>query len=291
MIEKVVLGTVQFGVNYGINNSVGKPSKKSVKNILDTAYVNKIEVLDTAEAYGNSQEVIGEYHKTSNNKFKIITKYSSKVKKLPQNITDRINQNIKILGIDYLYCYMFHSFNEFKNYFHLFKDELCQLKKSGKVEKLGVSIYTNDQLNEVLKVVEIDLIQLPFNLLDNHSKRGEILIKAKQKGVEIHTRSSFLQGLFFKPICKIPEELTLLKPYLKEIEEIRKKIELPIEKISLKYPLQKEYISKIVIGVDSKEQLLKNIEILKDKVKISLSQIDAIDVKEKYLLNPANWNI
>ena len=116
-MRKIILGTVQFGLDYGINNKIGKPDNNEVKSILDYAFDNKINFLDTAEAYGNSHERIGEYHANSNNKFKVITKFSSSRLDLPKNISQRINHHLKILNIDSIYCYMFHNYDDFNKYF------------------------------------------------------------------------------------------------------------------------------------------------------------------------------
>lgn len=289
MTNKLILGTVQFGLDYGINNTLGKPTTQNIKNILDVAYANGINILDTAEAYGNSQEQIGEYHKNSPNTFNVITKFSSSVTNLSENILERVQQNIKLLNINKLYCYMFHSFKDFITYFSTFKNDLIQLQNNGLIQKLGVSVYTNVELESVLQTPEIQVVQLPFNLLDNDTKRGQTLKKAQEKGVEIHTRSAFLQGLFFKSLHEIPEKLKPLQPYLEKIEAIKKELSLSTETISIQYPLQKTYINNVLIGVDSVGQLQSNIKNSIAKVAIAEADIDAINVKENLLLNPSNW--
>jgi len=220
MNSKLILGTVQFGLNYGINNIVGKPSKKNIKSILDSAYNNGIQLLDTAEAYGDSQNKIGEYHNNSTNKFNVITKFSSNAEGFSLNIIERVHNNLKILDVDKLYCYMFHSFDDFENHFENYRKELRLLKKNGIIDNIGVSVYTNNELESVLKFDEISLVQLPFNLLDNDNKRGDILKKAKVKGIEIHTRSVFLQGLFFKKISELGDKIKPLEPYLRSLNDL-----------------------------------------------------------------------
>ena len=127
--NKLILGTVQFGLNYGINNSIGKPNQATVNQLLDTAFNNNIRFLDTAEAYGNSQEVIGQYHDQSNNKFKVITKFSSARTDLPLTLKDRIKANIETLCIDSLYCYMFHNYEDFKSFYTKFKNKFLKSSK------------------------------------------------------------------------------------------------------------------------------------------------------------------
>lgn len=287
---KLVLGTVQFGLNYGINNHQGKPSDSSVKSILDKAYTSGITLLDTAEAYGDAQERIGLYHNKYGSKFKVITKFSPSVKNLPYNISERVLNDIKILNIDSLYSYMFHSFNDFNDYFNKFEKDLCQLKENGFIQKLGVSLYTNEEIEKVLEFDNIDLIQIPYNLLDNSNKRNEILIKAKQKGIEVHTRSAFLQGLFFKPLSELKGNLILAKPYLSKIIEKTKKKNVSIGKLALNYCTSNKNISNVIIGVDNLEQLIKNLNWIESSVSEDLiCSINKINVKESYLLNPSLW--
>lgn len=287
-MSKIILGTAQFGLNYGINNTIGKPDYKQVESILDYAYNNKINFLDTAEAYGNSHEIIGFYHANSDNKFEVTTKFSADRRDLPEKISDRIKYHLKTMNIDSIYCYMFHSYDDFKNYFDLFKLELLELKCKGFIKKIGVSLHSNHDINDVLKYNDIQLIQLPFNLLDNMSKRKKVFIKANKNGVEIHTRSVFLQGLFFKDIDNIHNELSELKKYLLELKKLVCKDEM--NNLALNYAYSNKYIDAILLGVDDVNQLKNNINCINNK-KFSdfSSNIDCIEVEEENLLNPANW--
>ncbi len=285
--NKIILGTVQFGLDYGINNKDGKPSSLKISKILDYAKSQGIEYLDTAEAYGDSQTQIGKYHIDSDTKFKIITKYSSSITNLPESIIDRVRNDISVLNVDSLYGYMFHSFNDFIARIDLFKDDLLFLKKNGELNKLGVSVYTNEEMNRVLEYECVDLIQLPFNLLDNYSQRGSLLRKAKEKGIEIHTRSSFLQGLFFKSLESIPKKLSPLLSYMNEL----KKMNIDMNKLALSYVNQQKYIDKVLIGVDNIEQLISNIASLEYKLSdANIEKINNLYVKERDLLNPTNWS-
>ena len=260
MEHKLILGTVQFGLDYGVNNTVGKINFNNVKEILDVAFQKGILFLDTAEGYGDSQDLIGKYHKNSSNSFGVITKFSSNRKDLPSDIKDRVYENLKILSIKSLYSYMFHSFDDYCKYYKTFKEDLFFLREEKSIQKIGVSLYTNQELEEVLKNEDIDLVQLPFNLFDNSSRRKEILKKAKSKGLEIHVRSIFLQGLFFKNINSINGKLLPFKPYLGELENIKNQFKIDIETLALQYALQQKFIDRVLIGVDSLDQIKMNIE-------------------------------
>jgi aryl-alcohol dehydrogenase-like predicted oxidoreductase len=289
MNSKLILGTVQFGLNYGINNTAGKPSKENIKSILDSAYNSGIKLLDTAEAYGDSQNKIGEYHNNSTNKFNVITKFSSNTEGFSLNIIERVHNNLKILDVDKLHCYMFHSFDDFNKYFEKYRKDLLILKRDGIINNIGVSLYSNDELESVLKFDEITLIQLPFNLLDNNNKRGDILKKAKAKGIEIHTRSAFLQGLFFMNTSKLTIRIKPLGSYLNSLNDLCDEY-YKMNDLALNYVCNNKNIDKVLIGVDNVHQLASNL--LSEKKMIQkkiIKQIEAVDVKETELLNPSNW--
>ncbi len=290
--KKIILGTVQFGIKYGINNIKGRPSKKSVFQILDRAYELGIRTLDTAEAYGDSHRIISEYHSSSNNRFEIITKYSSSSNEQNPILIKRVDNLLNLFKIQRLYSYMFHSFEDFMVNYNKFHEEIVQLKLDNKVGKIGVSIYSNEQIEKILSLDCIDLIQLPFNLLDNHDQRYEILDKAKKKGMEIHTRSSFLQGLFFKDIKDLSGNLLELKDELEQIDTFCNSHEISKHELAINYPLSKKYVDKVLIGVDSVDQLESNIRAVNTIIDSSVfSQIDRFKVKNKDLLNPSKWQI
>lgn len=294
MTKKLVLGTVQFGLNYGINNTLGQVSEANIKEILDVAFQENIKILDTAEAYGNAQERIGNYHRSSQHKFDVITKFhaTSLIDK-SFNIKQRVLDDIKVLAVKCLYGYMFHSFSDYKKYFTLFKVALLDLKSKNIINKIGVSVYTNEELLNVIEDENIKLIQLPFNLLDNHSLRSDAILKAKEKGVEIHTRSAFLQGLFFKPTNTIKGNVVDIVNYLKEIKNHSDIHQLDIATLALNYPIQKKYIDKVLIGVDSLAQLQQNLSSLKTNLNLNsiFNTLDSIKVKNKELLNPSTWKM
>ena len=288
MKSKLILGTVQFGLNYGINNKEGKPTFEKVKDTLDFAYNKGICLLDTAEAYGDSQKRIGDYHKLTSNKFNIITKFSPKRTDLSLNIIERVNENLKTLNIDYLYSYMFHSFDDYKKYFFSFKADLICLQKEKKIKKIGVSLYSNEEIIEVLKNDQIDLIQLPFNLLDNSNQREKILLKAKSKNIEIHPRSVFLQGLFFKDFNKVSGSLLDFRQELNKLNNLVSKDRM--NDLALNYVCSKDYIDGVLLGVDSVDQLKSNIYCIESNTtKDVICEVDKIDIINNKMLNPANW--
>ena len=292
MNSKLILGTVQFGLDYGINNTIGKLSEDQVFELLENAYDLGVRTLDTAEAYGNAHSIISNFHKQSKKRFSIISKYSSSNFDYPIDLVERIQVHCSNFNVNYLEGYMFHSYNDFKMNINNDPNVLDNIKNSGLVKKIGVSVHSNDEIEDLLNFKNIDLIQLPFNLFDNEYQRKEILEKAKKRNIEIHTRSVFLQGLFFKDINMLTNCLLPLKNNLSELSLILKNNNISIESLALNYPLNKTYIDKVLIGVDSLEQLKNNIKATENDFNKSIyKKIDCIQIKNTKLLNPSNWKI
>jgi aryl-alcohol dehydrogenase-like predicted oxidoreductase len=187
------------------------------------------------------------------------------------------------LKTDKLYGYLLHHFEVYKNNPKVW-DDFIALKESGKVQKIGFSLYTPEELQFILdNKSPFDLIQVPFNILDK--KFLPLMKEVHEKGVEIHVRSTFLQGLFFMDRKALPEKLKPMKKYLLQLDEFSKQSGFSISEIALNYNLQNPYIDGVLIGVDNEEQLKMNLASVKD------TPIDIeIEVKEQELLNPVNWN-
>ena len=245
--EKLGLGTVQFCLPYGISNNAGQTASDEVGKILGTAKAYKVEVLDSASAYGNSENVLGQNDLSS---FKMISKF---MPPQDESISIQLENSLKILGLNSLYGYLAHRPGE------ILKDpehwkELQKFKETGKVQKIGFSLNEPEELAQLLsKNFYPDLVQVPFNYFD---RRFETAVKElKNRGCEIHTRSAFLQGLFFMDPHKLDDFFNEVKPIIANLQE-----EEPLNGALLKFVLEKSYIDKVIIGVENERQLVQNIE-------------------------------
>ncbi|MBL6989679.1 MAG: aldo/keto reductase [Bacteriovoracaceae bacterium] len=290
MKNKLILGTVQLGLpHYGINNLEGRPSLEKSLEILDYAWDHDIRCLDTAEAYGESYDLIRTFHERNNHKkFSILTKFHIMNKEIV-SLEERLVKTLNILRVNSLECFSFHSSDDY------FKSEdlsaLHTVKQKGLLKNIGVSLYTNNDLEVAINRNDIDIIQIPFNLLDNMSQRRELLQKAHKQGIKIHARSIFLQGLFLKPPHKFSQQLRPLISYLEKIKKTADQHQISIAHLSMTYVLGQDLIDGVLFGIDNLEQLQQNLKVAQQKMNNEiLSAIDNIKVKEIELLNPVNWN-
>ena len=286
-MNKLILGTVQMGLDYGINNSAGKISFENSCAILSKAFELGINTLDTAEAYGNAHQIIGKFHSLNKNiRFNIITKIPHDVNL--NEIEEKIESYIKDLNVDCLEVLMFHSFDSYKDNKQII-EKLLNYKIQGLIKNIGVSVYTNDQIENLINDEHITVVQIPFNLLDNESLRGLSMQKLKAHNKIIHTRSVFLQGLFFKENLdnSIFEEIA---SELNQIKDIANFEDTTISNLALSYCINQTNIDKVLIGVDSVDQLIDNYKALDLKINLeSISKINNIKINNTNLLNPSLW--
>jgi aryl-alcohol dehydrogenase-like predicted oxidoreductase len=284
--SKIILGTAQFGLAYGINNANGKIPENEIFKILDFAYQNKITILDTASSYGNSEKQIGKYlKKNPERSFKIIIKISNTKLSLEEQLIKSLG-NLNTKKADAI---LFHSLELYQQ----FESELpsfIKLYKGKYFNQLGISVYGNDQINSVIKDRRIERVQLPFNMLDNSNIRKKIILRLKSEGKNIDARSVFLQGLFFKPLEKLPKNLMTLKKYLHFLHKLSEESSYKIEGLALNYVISKSYIDRLIIGIDSLKHLKTNIEKINEGISDEvISRIDSIQIKKTETLNPNSW--
>lgn len=291
LLSKLILGTVQLGLPYGINNTDGQPSLDIAHRLLAATYRSGIRCLDTAEAYGNSQEVIGSYHQqAAGDVFSVITKYSE-AKILPggDSFKEHVFKSIRQLQVSMLDAYLFHNFDTYKRF--RYWNELGELQQERCIGRIGVSVYTNEQAAEVANDDRVSLVQLPYNLLDNFSLRGSTLSLLKRNGKEVHVRSVFLQGLFYKDRNALGR-LAGLHGSLTQLDRLAQESKADIGTLALAYCLRQPLIDRVLIGVETEAQLARNIDMLSSVNAIDaavFSTIDQLTVPDRTLLNPTTW--
>ena len=287
--NKIILGTVQFGLNYGINNKKGIPSKNEIFEILNFAFDNKIRILDSAEVYGKSHSLIGEFHTKNPNKiFDVITKIP---KGFEGDFKKKIYNYLSELKVKSLKSIFFHSYSDIKKNNVAMKDLVC-LKKLGLVESIGVSLYDDFEILDALNYDEIDILQIPYNLFDNSTIKNNLMIKIKDKGKIIHSRSAFLQGLFFVDTNNTKSKVALkLTNELNIIKSLSEKYKISIAELALNYCIFNQNIDNVLIGVDNLKHLKENLSFLNNGISLDLiNQIDNIKINDLELLNPSLWS-
>ena len=276
--SKVALGTVQFGLDYGISNNLGKTKEKEVSKILDLANRNDICLLDTAQAYGSSEEALGKFHQ---NRFKIVTKLDSNLL-AKDSVSSLINTSLKKLKVKSIYGVLFHSLSN-SSYDQEVFQQLVNLKDKEIIKKVGFSAYTPVELEIFInKFGNPDILQIPYNIVDRRFEKMIFLLH--KEGVEIHSRSTFLQGLFFMDSSKLSSHFNKIKPFIKTLKTKFKNSD-ELAGFLLKDVLNKHFIDKVIIGVNNLVQLSS----ILDNLNTTSEDINSIPLIDETILNPSQW--
>ena len=281
---KLILGTVQLGLKYGKFMDKNISETESL-NILKCALDNNITIFDTAQKYGNSEKILSNI--SSNKSVRIITKIDFCDNK---NVTKSINQSLKNLKIEKIDTLLLHNFNDVKNKDLL--DELNLKKNEGIIRKIGISVYNVEEAITALKNPLFQVIQIPFNFLDRQWDNDTFLNIVKQRKIEVHIRSIFLQGILLNDISFWPDVENKEIIY-QSIVDICEKYKITKMELIIRYSLSFDWIYGIVFGVNSISQIKENIDRFKNLKEITGDML--VDISNTFqncsekLLNPSLW--
>jgi len=286
MIPKLVLGTAQFGLDYGIKNVRGKIRKNEVFEILEYANLNGVKILDTAFNYGDSEKVIGEFIEKTATEFYII----SKLPVCNQNeVLNFFEKSISALKISRLLGYLIHDMRHFLKNTKIW-DNILQLKKQGKVKYIGFSIYTPDELERIIsEKFEFDIIQLPYNILDQ--RFADFFQLLNQKKIKVFVRSVFLQGILLMDSQKLPNYFKKITKKIRALKALSQEHKIPLSAICLQFAVSNPYIDNVIMGIDSKENLIQNIRSFKfqPQVKAIYSHLLDFSESDEKIILPTFW--
>ena len=279
--KKIIIGTANFSLEYGIVNNFKKIKTDEIKKVIKTCEDNNLNFIDTAKGYGDSEKLIGEYKKKN---FNIITKipkiYLQEEKKITNYITDLIHDSLKKLKVKNFYAILLHDENQLlsKNSKYIYKI-LKKLQKKKLFNKLGVSFYCPKKLIKTISLFNIDVVQLPINYLNQTFLNENLLSLLKKKNIEIHARSIFQQGILIKKNIKIKK----FKNFSNYLDLWHKESKFSRLETAINFIDSQRYIDKYIIGFQNSKQIL---QILNTK-KVKITSYP--DYKDNYLKDPRRW--
>ena len=292
---KLGLGTAQFGMDYGVSNKQGQTPPHEVENILALADEAGIDVLDTAAGYGNSESVLGKAL-PANHHFRIVTKSPVfKSDKINASHADTLisvfNRSLENLRQDSLYALLIHDADDLlAPGGELLIEAMRKLAASGRVKRIGVSVYTANQVERLLGLFTPDVVQIPINPFDQRLIVSGHLEKLKNLGVEIHARSIFLQGLLLLEPRSLPSYFEPIKEHFKQYLRFIHMNGLTKLQAAMLFVTQIQQLDKILLGVCSTGQLVEILNVFKSLPEQMIDMSDLAISDERYV-NPAKWQI
>lgn len=286
-MKKIILGTAQFGMDYGINNKKGKVPQTETFEILNNAVKFGIDTVDTAHSYGESERILGSFIRCYPDKLKVVSK-------LPEcghgEVKTIFMDSLNKLNLSKIYGYLIHGFRNYKKDKKIWQ-ELKKLKIDRKVEKIGFSLYFPTEFEAILQDgLEIDMLQVPFSIFDQRFK--PYFSELKKRKIEIYVRSVFLQGLVFKKPEELDEQFLGIKDKLKQLHLISKETGIPLCGLCLGFAVADDDIDKIVIGVDSTQhfnEIMQTSDFL-SKLDNIIPRLSDLEVNDEQIILPFNWN-
>ena len=284
---KISVGTVQFGINYGVANKTGQVAISEIEHIITLCRDHGIDTLDTAAAYGDSEKRLGDVGVTD---FKIITKlpiFDSSREDPKSWVENQVNDSLERLQVPGVHGFLFHNPDQLMSTTgeSLYKSLLAH-KESGLLQKIGVSIYSPEQLMQLDKNFEFDLVQAPFNIVDRRMLESGCFSTLKLNQVEIHVRSVFLQGLLLMPAVERHSYFQAWPKFWKIWDEWLSVSEISPLQVCLGFVFTVPEIDRIVIGVDSASQLEQIILSIPSE---SCDYPSNLSMDDKLLIEPFRW--
>ena len=265
-LSAMTLGTVQLGLNYGIANNDGKPSQEKSFTILNAALENGINCLDTARGYGDSEEVIGAFLKNyKGEKPAIVTKIpklqGNTPKELQKFATEAMEKSLSALGVNKVDAVMLHGADDPKKFGSACADAVRSLITNGYTDKVGVSVYTSEDIKEMLKYDVFSLTQVPMSIFDQRLINDGSIRKLAERDYTVFVRSVFLQGLFFLNPDEMTDPILIehVAPRLRLLNKIAEEENMSIAQLAIAFIRDLEGVTSLVLGADTPEQVLTNI--------------------------------
>lgn len=290
-IHKLGLGTVQFGLDYGISNRHGQTPLEEVRSILQTAADAGIRLLDTASHYGESETVLGRTLPETHN-FQIVTKTPSFRKNRigeaeARELKKSFQQSLDLLKQESLYGLMIHHADDLLAPGGEYLFEAMQvLREKGLVEKVGASIYDAAQIDGIINRHKIDIIQVPLNILDQRLIQSGHLKALKNMGVEVHARSIFLQGLLLMDPDELPEQFDAVRDHLNNFHASCKVKEIIPLAACLDFAMSMAFVDGVIVGVSSFMELRGILQAVEENVDLDYRIYELNDAEA---LNPSLW--
>lgn len=295
---ELCLGTVQFGMDYGIRGK-RKPPFSDTLDMIDYAIHSGIRTIDTANTYGEAEDVVGAYLK----RYPEVRQEIQLISKFRPNLLDDVSveqyypimkanleESLRRLHTDYLDGYLLHSAR------YVYNDKiievLVKLRKEGYVKNIGVSVYEVDEAKKGISRGNLDFLQLPFSVLDQRMLHKGVFELAEKSGFPLHTRSAFVQGLVMMKPDEVPPFLRKkAEPILQAVETVCKETGLTRTQLAIGFVKQQKAITHLVFGVRNLEQLREDIKVFSENLSSDLIEVLELQFSniEAEIVMPSLW--
>lgn len=292
------LGTVQLGMDYGLGDNTKKPQKEFAFSVLDKAMEMGVNTLDTANNYGDSEAVIGEWlTKTPKEKRpRIITKIGpfdhSSPEALRADILAQTEKCLKTLKIEQIDILMVHSLGDYEKNPEIVRNTFLEMKKKGIIRYMALSAYSYNDYGVIARS-GFDAVQIPINVFDRTQIENGGIQSIADSGMLIFARSVFLQGLVFLTAETLDPRMSFCKPYLERFHELCREFGMSPAVLAASFVLSLPGVTSLVLGCQTPTQVEQNAEMIDKAERLSDEQMEKL--REAFInidprvINPQKW--
>ncbi len=286
------LGTAQFGADYGISNARGRVPKAEVERILRMAANSGVDALDTAPAYGESEATLGAVL-WDGHPFRIVTKVAAlSVREIGRNdaalVRDAFKRSLERMRQKSVHgLLLHHAADVMKPGGEWLAEALLQLRSEGLVKKIGASFYSAADIRGISDRMILEIAQVPVNLVDQRLLSDGSLAELHARGVEVHARSVFLQGLLLMDVRRMPPYFAPYRPLFDRIELCAARAGISTVALALAFARQVPHVDTVLTGVTTVAELREII----DAFAVAMPAVDfaALAGSDEAVLNPSMW--
>lgn len=292
------LGTVQLGMNYGVNNATGKPDREQAIEILNAAAAQGVNSLDTSIGYGDSELIIGDWLRTvpEERRPMIVTKVDQMDHSSKNALRKSIRKSLEIskarLGLERIPLLMIHDYRNYEQNPEEVNQVFEELRASGDIERWGISAYSHHDYR-VLADSSADAVQIPQNIFDWKQIQNGGLSALEASGKIVFVRSVYLQGLVFMDPDRLRPEMQFAAQVIRKFRGFCKAFQLEPAVLAMSFVLSLPGISSLVLGCESRAQVAANATLIEKTVRLTDEQMnqvrEAFEDVDPHVTNPGTW--
>ena len=293
-LNRFVLGTAQLGMDYGIANATGQPVYNTARSIVREAWESGICEFDTAQAYEQSEQVLGQIFKDLGiaSKARVITKLALDVDHSDRTaLNNALEISLNNLGVDTIYCLMLHREDMLDLWKKGLEENLMGIVSSGRVKHIGISVYSPERAIQALNTEGVSMIQIPTNVVDRRFERVGVFDLADDLRKIIYIRGIFLQGLLLMPIDSLSQHMRFAASTLERLTEFSQDVCLTIKELCIGYIKHAFPNSRLVFGAETQAQVRENLKCWNVAWGNEMTQRIQTEFKDvdQMILNPSLW--
>jgi aryl-alcohol dehydrogenase-like predicted oxidoreductase len=293
--KRLILGTAQLGMPYGIANRTGRPSAREALQIVEAAWEMGIKTFDTAQSYGDSEAILGKaLHVLGlTEEARIVTKIDMTDHPNANRLRETISASLDRLGVSRLYGLLWHREQVLELMDDVLREAMLDISREGMVKHWGISVYNPFRARQAIEVGVFDLLQLPASVLDHRFAEAGVFAHAAARVVRIHIRSVFLQGLLLMDLKSVPAAMNFTLPVLTILQKLSSEMEISRREMALLYVKTRFPDADVIIGAETAQQVRENVDawsgVMMDSLMKRLEEVFA-DAEES-IVDPTKWPI